>query len=84
MLNEQRNSMDTIKVVIMPNGSDVDSRAFSEDGSPLIGKDGAGNDYHLGQISSSTEWAIHDMQKHFVREFDELYPDGWQLEFSLA
>lgn len=70
-----------IKVELKADG--VDSRAYATDGSPLIGKDGAGKDYHLGQISSNLEWAMHDMQNHFAAIFDEIYPDGWHLTFQL-
>lgn len=61
---------------------EVDSRAFVND-VPLIGKDGLGNPYHLGQVSSGYNWAKHDMLHHFSKEYNELFPNGWTLVFEI-
>ena len=71
----------TVVVTQLENG-DVDSRAYDANGAAIIGKDGAGEDYHLGQISSSLEWAKQDMRNHFAERYDAMFPNGWDLKFE--
>lgn len=59
----------------------VDSRAYANN-EPIMTKDASGKDYHLGQISSSLGWAKHDMVEHFKSRYDELFPEGWEVEFQ--
>ena len=76
--------MNIITVAIKRHGKDVESLAYDQDGVAIICKNGLGENYHLGQISSSESWARHDMQKHFKQEFDAIYPNGWVLNFEYA
>ena len=74
--------MDQITVVIRPHGRDVNSLCYDANGVAIIGKNGVGEPYHLGQISSSEGWAKHDMIEHFKAEYDEIYPNGWNVVFD--
>ena len=75
-------TMSVITIVVKPHKNDVQSLAYDENGVAIYGLNGQGKKYHLGQISSSFGWAKSDMQNHFKKEFDELYPSGWLLKFD--
>lgn len=73
--------MKTIKVVVTEfqglNGVDVNSRMFNEDETPIVSIDPQGDEYQLGQISSSFVWAIKDITyDRFKDELDKLFPDA--------
>jgi hypothetical protein len=65
------------------SATDVDSRAYIGD-VPLTGKNADGNWYHLGQVSSSVSWAKVDMVKHFSKDYDKLFPQGWEVVFEVS
>jgi len=83
VLGEESKSIIYVVITTLPSG-DVDSRAYYENGDPIIGKDFAGEDYHLGQISSNVQWARADMEFHFEKEWNDIFPKGWVLSFSVV
>lgn len=66
------------------NRIDVDSRMYNEDESKIIYPDEVGEEYHLGQVSSSFSWAFFDITNHFKKELNELFPEAkneFEFEF---
>ena len=62
------------------SGIDVDSRMHNEDGSPIMSRVGVnmdGDEYHLGQISSSFSWAKQDCgYDRYSKHLDKLFPEA--------
>ena len=68
-------------------GVDVDFRFYTEDGAPVLmreGINGDGEEYHMGQVSSSFGWARIDAVGHFSDELRLQFPDGYSLEFEFT
>jgi hypothetical protein len=80
-MSDKPKAIITVKIQQVPDSTEFYSRAYDSNGLPLMGPDWRGQPYHLGHISSSVQWATYDMQNHFARQFDRLYPEGWELVF---
>ena len=73
------------------SGVNVDSRMYEENMNPIISKGGINmdqNDWHLGQISSSLTWAVHDCcYERYQPHFDKLFPEqngNFEFEYRLV
>lgn len=65
-------------------GVDVDFRFYREDGSPVMFKHPKEEYYHVEQVSSSFFWAMQDAYNHFKKELNELFPDGYLIQFEFT
>ena len=72
------------KIIIISKKSceltnNVNSRFYDKDMNPIISNSGInmdGGSYHLGQLSSSFDWAKRDMTyENYKRHFDKLFPE---------
>lgn len=72
------------KIRRVEGSGNVDVRAYLEDGSLVTIQAPNGETYHLGQVSSSVGWAVHDIVNHFSDEYDVLFPDGWTVEIDMS
>ena len=63
---------------------DVDGRMFNEDGTPIMYNLDSGEEYQLGQISSSYWWAQQDCgYQRYGDKLDELFPEeNGKFEFE--
>lgn len=64
-----------------PEQWDVDSRMYHEDLTPILDPREGRENFHMGQISSSLNWAVQDIPDHFKTELDEMFPEGYEFEF---
>ncbi len=75
-----------VKISRVPGSSDYDLRFYNEDNTPIVSRYGFkrdGDEYHMGQISSSVSWAKHDAENHFKEELQEMFPEGYSLNFEV-
>ena len=60
----------------------IKSTAYDSNGDVLRWVGGDGKERDVGQISTNSGWAKHDMKEHFKNIYDALYPNGWYLIYE--
>jgi len=67
----------TVKMQKLKSGWIV-STAYDSNGNVLLYADGT----TLGHSSSSEDWARHDMIEFKKERYNELFPNGWEVNFE--